>query len=117
MFLLLILAVGIFFGWLAYRKAKQNGHNPIRWTIIAVVVFLLTDFFVGFSIGFVLALGKNFLGWSETLLYSYSLHIEIASLLASVFITWLFVLRFIKKVPVECFDEPPAPPTFESSEK
>ena len=117
MSLVLILAVGVNFGWLAYRKAKQNGHNPIRWTLIAIGIFLLTEILVAGGIGFVLGFGIGAWGWSENLLFDYNLHIEIGSLFVSVFTNWLFVLRPLSKVPDEPFNEPPPPPTFESSEK
>lgn len=116
MLVLLIIAVGINFSWLAYRKAKQNGHNPIRWTVIAVASFLLTEILVAGGIGFVLGFGIAAWGWSENLIADYNLIIEIGSLLISVFNNWLFVLRPLNKVSVESFDEPPPPPTFESSE-
>lgn len=115
MLLLLILVVGIFWGSHACRKAKQTGHNPIHWTVIAAAIFSLTEILVAGGIGFILGFGIAAWGWSENLLLDYNLPIELGSLLFSFFTNWLFVLRPLNKVPDESFDEPP-PPIFESNE-
>jgi tellurite resistance protein TehA-like permease len=107
------LVVGIFYVGIAYRKAKQSGHNPIRWAAIVAGVFLGTLLLVSGSISFIIGFGQGF-WWSENVFDDYEIHRFILSLLASIFTTWL-VLRFIRKIPDESFDEPPPPPTFESS--
>jgi len=110
---MLILAVGIFYVWSAYRKAKQRKHNPIRWAIIAAAVFLGTQIVVAGGIGFVFGLGEELWDWSGNWSKSYQLHITIISLLACAFTNWL-ALRPLNKVLDEPFNEPPPPPTFES---
>lgn len=112
---MLDLVVGIVFALLAFDEAKRNGRSPLRWVAISVATFLATEILVAISSVFIVALGVSKWGWAESSLNKYRLQLIIASLSASIFTGWL-VLRFIKKVPVESFDEPPLPPTFESSE-
>ncbi len=109
MLFLFVLLIGIFYVYLAYRKAKQSGHSPIRWAAIAAGVFLVTQVLAAGIIGFVLGLGEMIWGWSKNLLYDYNLHFEITYLLASGFTNWL-VLRHLSKVSNKPFDVPP--PTF-----
>src|SRR5687768_13510546 len=111
MLVLFVLLVGTFYVYLAYRKAKQNGHNPIRWAAIASGVFIATQLLVAATIGFFLGLGEMIWGWSENLLYDYQLHREITSLLVSGFTNWL-ILRHLNKAPDKPFALPPPPPTF-----
>ena len=113
---LLDLVIGIVFALLAYVKAKRDGLRPFRWVAISVATFIGTQVLVLVSFGFIVALGVRKWGWAESSLNKYSLQLIIASLSASILTGWL-VLRFIKKVPDKSVDEPPLPPTFESSEK
>lgn len=108
---MLILVLGIFYTWLAYKKAKQKGRSPIGWAAIAAATFLGTQILVASGIGLVLGLWN----WSESVIDDYSLQLVIATLLACSFTNWL-VTRPLNKVPDKSFDKPPAPPTFESNE-
>ncbi len=109
---MLIIVVGIFYVGIAYRKAKQRGHNSIRWAVIAAAVFLGTQILVSGGIGFVLGLGEGLWGWSEGLFEAHQIHITIISLLACAFTNWL-ALRPLSKVSGEpIINEPPPPPTF-----
>jgi hypothetical protein len=112
---MLILVVGGFYTFLAYRKAKEKGRSPIRWALIAAATFIGTQILIAGGIGFVLGLGTELWGWSENLFYRYNLQITIVSLLASAFTNWL-ALRPLNKTSDEPFNHPPPPPVFESSE-
>jgi len=81
---MLILAVGTFYTWFAYGKAKQRGRNPIRWAFVAAATFLGTQLLVAGGIGFILGLGEDLWGWSANLINDYNLHITIVSLLACI---------------------------------
>lgn len=109
---MLILVVGIFYVWSAYRKAKQKKCNPRRWAVIAAAVFLGTQIVIAGGIGFVFGLGEEFWGWSQNWSRSYQLHITIISLLASALTNWL-ALRPLNKISDEFIAKPPPPPVFE----
>ena len=104
---MLVLVVGIFYTWIAYKKAKQKNRSPIRWALIAAATFLGTQLSIGFTIG----LGEG-VWWSEGLFETHQIHITAASLLACALTNWL-VMRPLYKVSEESFPDPPAPPTFE----
>lgn len=112
---MLILVVGGFFIFQAYRKAQEKGRSPIRWALIAAATFIGTQILVSGGIGIIFAIGTEFRGWSENLIFSYSLPITIVVLLASIFANWL-VLRPLNKTSGESLSQPPPPPTFESNE-
>ncbi len=109
---MLVLVVGIFYTWIAYGKAKQKNRSPIRWALIAAATFLGTQILVAGGIGFVLGLGVEFWGWSESLFEKHNLHITIVTLLANAFTNWL-ALRPLNKVSKESIIAPPPPPLFE----
>ena len=112
---MLILVVGGFFIFQAYRKAQEKGRRPILWAFVAAATFIGTQILVSGGIGIIFAIGTEFRGWSENLIYRYSLPITIVALLASIFTNWL-VLRLLNKNQDKPFSQPPPPPTFESSE-
>ncbi len=104
---MLVLIVGIFYTWIAYKKAKQINRSPIRWALIAAATFLVTQIAIGFVIGF----GEG-IWWSEGLFETYHIHITALSLVACALTNWL-ALRPLNKVSKESFTNPPPPPTFE----
>ena len=112
---MLVLVVGFFYTWFAYKKAKQKGRSKLLWAAIAAATFLATQILIAVGFGFIFAIGADEWGWSESLPYRYNLYVTILSLFVSIFTNWL-AMRPLNKVPDESFDEPP-PPTFESGEK
>ena len=98
--------------WLAYKKAKAANRNAILWAIIAAATFIGTQLIIQFGFGILLGLGINFLGWSESILDTYSIPITILAVIVSFGSTWL-VLRYLDKIPEdEVFVQPPPPPNF-----
>jgi hypothetical protein len=53
--------------WLAYKKAKDAGRNGILWAALGAIVFIGTQVIVSIGFGFLLAIGVEFRGWSETI--------------------------------------------------
>ncbi len=99
--------------WLAYKKAKDTNRNAILWAFIAAATYIGTQLVVQFGFGIMLGLGIQFLGWSETILDTYTIPITILAIIVSFGSTWL-VLRYLDKLPDdESFVPPPPPPTFD----
>jgi ABC-type glycerol-3-phosphate transport system permease component len=110
------MILAIIAAWMAYKKAKVTGRNPILWAFIAVATFVVTQLIVSVGAGLALGLGIATLGWSENVFETYNLPITILAIITSFMTLWL-VLRYLDKVPDEpVFAAPPPPSNFDIKE-
>lgn len=106
------LLLPIFITIYVYKQAKENGRNPILWSIINIAVIFGTQILIGLAIGIGIALGIGFLGWSEDTFEKWTLLINLGAVVASLGASYL-VVRYVTRVPDEQFNQaPPPPPRF-----
>lgn len=95
-----------------YRGARDNGYNPILWTVITIVAFLGIQFLTGIVFGLIVALGNVAWGWPLTLIEDYSLIVGLLALVPSIGAV-LLILRHVNTIKDdEPVNAPPPPPDF-----
>jgi uncharacterized protein YacL len=106
------MILAIVFAILAYKKAQASNRNGILWAAIAAGAFIGTQLVITFGVGILLGLGIAFLGWSDTILETYTILITIFAVIISIAVGYL-ILRYLDKVPeYENMSAPPPPPNF-----
>jgi formate hydrogenlyase subunit 3/multisubunit Na+/H+ antiporter MnhD subunit len=110
------MLLAIITAWLAYKRARENGRNPILWAAIGVCVFIGIQFAVTLGAGIALGLGGAFYGWPETTYDRFSIPITLVAMALSFAGSW-FLLRYLERplVPEASFSTPPPPPDFGGS--
>jgi hypothetical protein len=86
--------------WLAYKRAKQTGRNPITWAIIGAAVYIGTQLIVSLGLGFTLGIAILVLHQSDSLLDTLSIPLTIVAIAASFFTSWL-LLKYLDKTSVQ----------------
>lgn len=98
-----------------YRVAKQNGHKPIFWALIALAVGIGFQIIVPIIVGIILAVVLVSTGTSpnaiEATIQGYSLIIGLPCLILS-FVGVFLVIQHVRKVKQVNATAPPAPPEF-----
>lgn len=98
-----------------YRSAKQNGHKPVFWTLIALAVGIGFQIIVPMIVGIILAVVLVGMGHSpnsiEPTIQGYSLIIGLPCLILS-FVGVFLVMRRVNKAKKSDAGLPPAPPEF-----
>lgn len=114
-----IIVVGVFALFsaaFAQKRAIKKGRNPTLWAAISAITFIVAQFLVSLAIAIHFVIGANLWGWGikETKILGL---INIIALLVTAFATNWLIYWYLNKTSNKSFDEPPAPPTFESNEK
>lgn len=98
-----------------YRSAKQNGHKPVFWALVALAVGIGFQVILPMIVGIILAIVLVSTGTSptavEATIQGYSLVIGIPCLVLS-FVGVFLVARHVSKVKEIDATAPPAPPEF-----
>jgi hypothetical protein len=86
-----------------YRTARDNGHNAVLWTVVAVVGYLIIQLGIGLFAGVVIGIGIAAWGWPESALQDYNLLIGLGALVPAigyVLIIWKIVNRVKDDAPL-----------------
>jgi hypothetical protein len=113
-----ILVIGVFALFsaaFAHKRAIKKGCNPTLWAAISAITFIAAQFLVSLAIGILFIIGVNLWGWGIKESEIFRLISTLAFFVTTFASNWLIYL-YLNRTSNKSFDEPPLPPTFESSE-
>ena len=91
--IIFIIVAAIF----VYRTARNNGHNPVIWTIAAVAGYFLIQFAVAVVAGLYIGIGIEAWGWPADTYEKFGMVIGLIAIVPSVAFV-LFILRSVNRV-------------------
>jgi hypothetical protein len=94
------MVFAIITAWLAYKRAKQTGRNPITWAIIGAVVYIGTQLIASLGLGFTLGVAILIFHLSDSLGDTLSIPLTVIAIAASFFASWL-LLKYLDKTSVQ----------------
>jgi hypothetical protein len=99
---------------MARRFAKEQKRSALGWGLIGIVMWIVMEFAVGFSIGLVYGIGTSLWGWSKNPPFIFFPLVNIASLIAALISLLLFrlILNMMAKDTASDVSPPPPPPQF-----
>jgi hypothetical protein len=113
------MLLAILFAYFGYKKASESGRNGILWAIIAVLVFLSSQFLLGLAAGITVLIGSISFGWSEKILDENGVILNLFGIAAGLgggFLVLWYLGRPIRPIKEEeSIEEPPPPPEFDGN--
>lgn len=94
------MVFAIITAWLAYKRAKLTGRNPIVWALAGAGVYIGTQLIVSLVLGLILGMIIVVLHLSESLLDTLSIPLTIVAIAASFFTSWL-LLKYLDRNPLQ----------------
>lgn len=110
------MLIAIITAWIAYTKAKESGRNGWLWGMVAVAVFIGTQYLTAIVIGIVLGLLVAFGKADERIFDDANLVVSAIAIAASLFASWL-LFKYLDRpnFMTEELGGPPPPPVFGGS--
>jgi MFS family permease len=107
------MLLAILAAWFGYKKANESGRNGLLWAFICAGAFIGTQLGCGLLFGLFLGLGVAAFGWSENIYETYSVLINLAAIVLSVFVVYLLFRYLDRLTEDDPKPEVPPPPTFD----
>lgn len=109
------MILGLVFAWMGYQKATASDRNGWLWGFLALSAYIGTQVVIQLTIGIVIGIGIETLGWSNDLFEGgYNILFTVISIIPSCLAGYA-VLKYLDRSAqseaFEKFDVPP-PPTF-----